>query len=52
MTGIMIGLIPLTGMVAALMSYLWRKYLGQIGVRPVDLAIDPTSRVVDAISTF
>ena len=52
MTGIMIGLIPLTGLVAALLSYLWRKYLGQIGVRPVDLAIDPTSRVVDAISTF
>ena len=52
MTGILIGLIPLTGLVAALLSYLWRKYLGQIGVRPVDLAIDPTSRVVDAISTF
>ena len=52
MTGIMIGLIPLTGLVAALLSYLWRKYLGQIGVRPVDLAIDPTSRVVDAIATF
>ena len=52
MTGILIGLIPLTGLVAALLSYLWRKYLGQIGVRPVDLAIDPASRVVDAISTF
>ena len=49
MTGILIGLVPLTGLIAALMSFLWRKYLGQIGVRPVDLAIDPTSRVVDAI---
>ena len=52
MTAILIGLIPLTGLVAALLSYLWRKYLGQIGVRPVDLAIDPASRVVDAISSF
>jgi len=49
MTGILIGLIPVTGAIAALMAYLWRKYLGQIGVRPVDLAVDPASRVVDAI---
>ncbi len=49
MTGIFLGLIPLTGLIAALLSYLWRKYLGQIGVRPVDLAIDPTARVVDAV---
>ena len=52
MTGILIGLIPLTGLVAALLSFMWRRYLGQIGVRPVDLAIDPASRVVDAITTF
>ena len=49
MTGILLGLIPVTGVIAALLTFMWRKYLGQIGVRPVDLAIDPTSRVVDAV---
>jgi DNA-binding NarL/FixJ family response regulator len=49
MTGILIGLIPVTGVIAALLTFMWRKYLGQIGVRPVDLAIDPASRVVDAV---
>ena len=49
MTGILIGLIPVTGVIAALLTYMWRKYLGQIGVRPVDLAVDPASRVVDAV---
>lgn len=49
LTGIMLGLIPLMGLLAALMTYLWRKYLGQIGVRPVDLAVDPASRIVDAM---
>ncbi len=52
MTGIMLGLIPLTGLMAALLSFLWRKYLGQIGVRPVDLAIDPASRVIDSVVTL
>jgi len=49
MTGILIGLIPVAGVVAALLTFLWRKYLGQIGVRPVDLAVDPASRVIDAV---
>jgi len=49
MTGILIGLIPVTGVIAALLAFMWRMYLGQIGVRPVDLAIDPASRVVDAV---
>ena len=44
-----LGLIPLTGGLTAVMSILWRRYLGQIGVRPVDLAIDPTTRIVDAL---
>lgn len=44
-----LGLIPLTGGVSAVMSLLWRRYLGQIGVRPVDIAIDPTTRIVDAL---
>jgi DNA-binding NarL/FixJ family response regulator len=49
LTGIVIGLIPLAGAIAAIMSLLWRAYLGHIGVRPVDLAIDPTSRVVNVV---
>lgn len=44
-----LGLVPVAGALAALLSLLWRKYLGHIGVRPVDIAIDPTTRVVDAI---
>jgi len=52
LTSIVIGLIPLAGVLAAFMSLLWRKYLGHIGVRPVDLAIDPTTRVVDVISSL
>ncbi|MGI9597491.1 MAG: hypothetical protein ACR2QK_15105 [Acidimicrobiales bacterium] len=43
------GLIPLAGGLAALMSLLWRRYVGHIGVRPVDLAIDPATRLVDAL---
>lgn len=49
LTGILLGFIPLAGLLAALMSFLWRRYLGAIGVRPVDLAVDPASRVVDAV---
>jgi hypothetical protein len=41
--------VPLTGFIAALQTGLWRTYLGRIGVRPVDLAVDPASRVIDAI---
>lgn len=50
LTNILLGLIPLTGILAAFMTFLWRKYLGQIGVRPVDLAVDPASRIIDAIA--
>lgn len=45
---LVIGLIPLAGGLTAFMSLLWRRYLGTIGVRPVDLAIDPATRLVDA----
>ncbi len=51
LTGIVIGLIPLAGILAGFTSLLFRRYLGQIGVRPVDLGIDPTGRVVDLIVT-
>ena len=49
LTTVVLGLIPLAGVLAGLLSLLWRRYLGQIGVRPVDLAIDPGSRVVDVV---
>lgn len=49
LTGVVIALVPLTGLIAAIQTGFWRKYMGQIGVRPVDLAVDPASRVIDAI---
>ena len=49
LNGILVGLVPLTGLLAALMSFLWRRYTGTIGVRPVDIAVDPSSRIVDAL---
>jgi DNA-binding NarL/FixJ family response regulator len=49
LTTVVLGLIPLAGVLAGLLSLLWRRYLGQIGVRPVDLGIDPGSRVVDVV---
>jgi CheY-like chemotaxis protein len=52
LTGILIAFIPLAGLIAALLSLLWRRYLAQIGIRPVDLAIDPASRVIDALFTL
>jgi hypothetical protein len=50
--GVVLALIPLAGAFAALMSLMWRGYLGPIGVRPVDLAIDPSTRVIDALEVI
>ena len=50
LTSVVIALIPLMGVAATVMSLLWRRYLGHIGVRPVDLAIDPATRVIDAVA--
>jgi hypothetical protein len=52
LNSIILGLIPLTGLVAAVLVFLWRRYLGDIGARPVDIAVDPGSRVVDALMTL
>jgi hypothetical protein len=49
LAGVVLALVPLTGFIAAVQAGLWRRYLGRIGVRPVDLAVDPASRVIDAI---
>jgi len=42
----------LAGILTALMAFLWRRYAGQLGVRPVDIAIDPASRIIDAIASL
>jgi DNA-binding NarL/FixJ family response regulator len=47
-----LGLVPVAGALASVLSLLWRKYLGHLGVRPVDIGIDPTSRVVDALASI
>lgn len=49
LTGIVLALVPITGIIAMIQTGLWRRYLGLIGVRPIDLAVDPASRVLDAI---
>lgn len=48
-TGVILALVPLTGVIAALQAGFWRRYVGRIGVRPVDLAVDPASRVIDVL---
>jgi DNA-binding NarL/FixJ family response regulator len=52
LVAVMLGLVPVAGALAAVLSLLWRRYLGHIGVRPIDIAIDPTTRVVDAIAAI
>lgn len=52
LVAVAVGLVPIAGALAAVLSLLWRRYLGHIGVRPVDIAIDPTTRVVDAIAAL
>jgi DNA-binding NarL/FixJ family response regulator len=49
LSGVVFALIPLTGLIASVQVGLWRSYMGQIGVRPTDLGVDPTSRVIDVI---
>lgn len=52
LSGVILALVPLTGLIAAMQTGFWRRYMGAIGVRPVDLAVDPTSRVIDLIVTL
>jgi DNA-binding NarL/FixJ family response regulator len=49
---VVLGLLPLTGFVAALTGLLWRKYWGHIGVRVADLGVDPTTRATDVFVAF
>ena len=52
LSGVVFALVPITGVVAAIQTGFWRRYMGDIGVRPVDLAVDPASRVIDVIFTL
>jgi CheY-like chemotaxis protein len=52
LNSILIAMIPIVGILTAALSFLWREYLSTIGVRPVDIAIDPGSRVIDALITL
>jgi DNA-binding NarL/FixJ family response regulator len=46
---VLLAIIPLTGMIAAITAFLWRQYWGQIGVRVVDLGVDPATRMIDVV---
>lgn len=52
LTEVLLGLIPLTGLVAAITAFLWRRYWGDIGVRVADLGVDPTTRMIDVLVIF
>jgi CheY-like chemotaxis protein len=47
-----LGLLPITGLIAAMTGYLWREYWGQIGVRVVDLGVDASTRVAEFVISF
>ena len=49
---LILGLIPIAGLVAAVTGFLWREYWGQIGVRVVDLGVDASTRVTEFMLTF
>ena len=49
LTEVLMGVIPLTGLIAAITASLWRHYWGDIGVRVTDLGVDPTSRMIDVL---
>ncbi len=42
---ILLSFIPMIGIIAAFISYMWREYWGQIGVRVTDLGVDASARV-------
>lgn len=49
---LVIGLVPLGGVLIALVELLWRQYLGQIGVRPEELGVDAATRLADLFLTI
>jgi DNA-binding NarL/FixJ family response regulator len=52
LTEVILGLVPLSGVVAAILAFLWREYWRQVGVRVSDLGVNPGSRVVDVFLLF
>ena len=52
LTEILLGIIPLTGLIAAINVFLYRHYWGTIGVRVADMGIDPASRMIDVLVVF
>ncbi|MFC2055820.1 response regulator transcription factor, partial [Chloroflexota bacterium] len=52
LTEVLLGVIPLTGLIAAITAFLWRHYWGDIGVRVTDLGIDPSTRMIDVLVVF
>ncbi len=49
---VLMGLIPLTGLIAAITTFLWRQYWGDIGVRVSDLGVDPSTWMIDVLVVF
>jgi DNA-binding NarL/FixJ family response regulator len=52
LTEVILGLVPLSGAVAAILAFLTREYWRQVGVRVSDLGVNPGSRVVDIFLLF
>ncbi|MFC2036573.1 response regulator transcription factor [Chloroflexota bacterium] len=52
LTAVILGILPLSGLIAALTALLWRKYWGHVGVRVTDLGVDPSTRVTDVFVAF
>jgi len=52
LTQLILGIIPLTGFIAAVTAFLWREYWGSVGVRVVDLGVDPSTRLTDVLVFF
>ena len=49
LTEILLGVVPLTGFIAAITVFLYRDYWSAIGVRVADLGIDPSTRMIDVL---
>ena len=48
----LLGILPLTGLIAAFTALLWRKYWGDVGIRVADLGVDSSSRMIDVVVFF
>lgn len=46
---VVVGIIPIAGILSAFTAFLWREYWGKIGVRVADLGVDASSRVTEVL---